>query len=316
MARNGPLPEELSQSFLVGDALAAGVSAGRLRGSDLERPFHGVRRLREAMPDAPASVWDARRADLLRRAHAYAPKLGAGQFFSHTTAAVIWGAPVPLDAELHVSVIGNGSLPRTRGVRGRRVRAGMAVAVFRDGLPVSSPASTWAMRGELSVPDLVALGDYFCRVWREGFLRPDAGRPPLTTPRLLDTALAAGRRRGAERLRAALPLIRLDSWSPRESLTRVILVQARLPEPQLNIDLWSARGKFLGCVDMCFPEFGVVVEYQGRLHGDRHAKDVERIERLRAHGWVVIQVTSELIRRPAELAGRVRTALLAGGWRP
>ncbi|MGM7698905.1 hypothetical protein [Microbacterium sp. A84] len=37
------------------------------------------------------------------------------------------------------------------------------------------------MLGTLPVIDLVALGDYFCRQWRAGYGRPNAGRAPLAT---------------------------------------------------------------------------------------------------------------------------------------
>ncbi|BDZ40295.1 hypothetical protein [Microbacterium suwonense] len=38
-----PLPDSLSRTFSVPQALEAGVGRGRLRRADLETPFHGVR---------------------------------------------------------------------------------------------------------------------------------------------------------------------------------------------------------------------------------------------------------------------------------
>ena len=41
--RHAPLPSTLSTPFAYAEARAMGVTAGRLRGSDLERPFHATR---------------------------------------------------------------------------------------------------------------------------------------------------------------------------------------------------------------------------------------------------------------------------------
>ncbi|MGI6879143.1 endonuclease domain-containing protein [Microbacterium sp. gxy059] len=314
MARTQPLPKRLGASFRVADALAAGVGRGRLRGPDLERPFHGIRSV-STEADESLHPLEERRQRILERARAFASMLREDQFFSHETAALIWGAPVPLrDERVHVSVAGDRSLPRRQGVVAHRVRPEMTSIRTHDGLPVSSPAATWAMLGRrLAVADLVALGDFFCRVWRAGHGRPDVGRQPLTAPDQLATALAAGRRPGAPRLREALALVRTDSWSPRESATRCALVQAGLPEPELNQDIWSSRGEFLGCVDLSYPEARIAIEYQGELHASQYAVDVERIARLRAEGWIVIEVTKELLARPAELVDRVRRALRSRG---
>jgi hypothetical protein len=240
------------------------------------------------------------------------------EFFSHLTAAVLWGAPVNLFAgsALDVSVYGQAGLPRGRGVRGHRADPQTTTTTELAGLRVASAASVWASLGLLPVETLVIIGDYFCRVWRDGFLRPDVGREPLATRAKLEAALGAGRRVGAARLRAALTLIREDSWSPMESLCRVILIAAGLPEPVLNTDIYGKDGGFLACVDLAFPAYRVAVEYQGQLHGSQYAKDIERIEALRREGWIVIQVTSALIGRRVELVARVRDALESRGWRP
>lgn len=317
MGAKTPLPAELGNTFRVGEARARGAGRGRLRGPDLVRPFHGIRSRDEPATEAP-DPWQRRRADLIWRAEAYKPMLRPGQFFSHESAIALFGGPLQRtsDTLLDVSVTGAGSFPRAAGVRGHRAQA-VATAVRKvRGLPTSSPATTWAMMGAaLSRDELVVLGDYLCRVWRKGLGRPSAGRQPLATPEQLTAAARAGRRRGATRLRDALPLIRLDSWSPRETRTRLAIISEGLPEPQLNLDIYDEHEFFLGCVDLCYPEFKVAIEYQGQHHGARYARDVERIERLRAAGWIVIQATSELLRYPNVLARRIRDALRSRGWR-
>lgn len=148
--RGRPLPDALGESFRVADALAAGVGRGRLRGRDLERPFHGIRSLPAAPPAPGLSPYERRRAEVVSRARAYQPRLRDDQFLSHQTAAVLWGAPVPLaDASIHVCVLGRGNLPDRAGVVGHRVRERMATLHEHDGLPLSSPATTRAMLGAL-----------------------------------------------------------------------------------------------------------------------------------------------------------------------
>ena len=119
----------------------------------------------------------------------------------------------------------------------------------------------------------------------------------------------AGRRRGADRLRRAIELIREDSWSPRESELRCLLVDAGFPEPELNVDVFDGVGVFIACVDLLYPRQRVAIEYHGVHHGAQWARDVERAAALRAAGWTVIEVTSPLLRDPARLLRRVAAAL-------
>ena len=326
MGRRTPLPTELPTAFSTALARGHGTSRSRLNGSDLAAPFHGVR-IRTEPPTESESAsddpYERQRHGRIARARQYAPRLHTGHLFSHETAAAIWGAPLPLffdsfgriaeakDLELHVCAVGPAPIPRTAGVSRHKTYASLTVPDEHDGLRVPSPAATWVQLGHLALKDIVAAGDYFCRRWRPGYGRPNVGTPPLAEIDELRTLLEAGRRRGAARLRTALDLIREDSWSPRESAVRIILVAAGLPEPRLNIDLFDDEGRFLGCVDMAYPERKVAIEYLGMLHGASWAQDVERIARLRAAGWNVLEVTSPLLKHPDELVRRVAAALAA-----
>jgi hypothetical protein len=109
-------------------------------------------------------------------------------------------------------------------------------------------------------------------------------------------------------------MVRLDAWSPRETRARLLLIDAGLPDPRLNVDVYDAHGGFIACVDLAYPEFKVAIEYQGQLHGEQYARDIERIERLRADGWIVIQVTSHNLRYPNVVARRTYEALRSRGW--
>jgi len=322
MSQPHRLPPELGEAFHFSEALALGVDPNRLRRADLVRPFHGVRQRAAVVVDTPddAGPHEIQAAERRRRTDEYAPRLRPGQFFSHESAAVHWGAPLPLvmadgvavhggALPVHVGAFGSAPLPRTVGVRGHRLRIRTTTIVDLDGVSVASAASTWASLGTtLPLFDLVALGDYFCRQWRPGIGRPTPGRSPLATIDELRSAVQSGRRVGIVNLREAVELIREDSWSPRESLVRCILVTRGLPEPALNIDVIE-NGRFLGCVDLAYPAARIAIEYQGVGHSGRYAADVERIAALRAAGWIVIEVTAELVKHPEELVARVRRAL-------
>ncbi|MGN8025184.1 DUF559 domain-containing protein [Microbacterium sp. 22242] len=320
MEHSEPLP--FGKAFTVREARMNGVSRSRLRRQDLRAPFHGVR-MQIPPPDIDGidDPYEHQRRARVTTALEYAPRLHTGHFFSHQTAVSIYGGPLPLQLDdqqrpapsdalaLHVCAWGSVPLPRTTGVTAHRSRVGMTEVREHSGFRVSSPAATWASLGELPVMDLVALGDYFCRRWRPGIGRRHVGRAPLCTVDELQLMMDAGRRRGIARLREALPLIREDAWSPRESRLRCMLVAAGLPEPELNIDVFDAHGSFLGCVDMVYPGERVIVEYLGMLHGKQWARDVERTAALRAAGWTVIEVTSVLLHTPEVLIRRIRAAL-------
>lgn len=315
-----PLPTDLGPHFSVVAARAAGVNEGRLRRGDLARPFHGIRADPAEADPIVRTPYERQAAERLLRAAHYAPRLRPGQFLSHETAAAILGGPLPLETvggravdgrslPVHVSTIGTGPLVRTAGVTAHRADPRVARVVRIDDLSVGDPATTWAQLGHWNVSDLVALGDYFCRVWRPGPGRPDAGRPPLATTRDLSAQLVHGRRRGIRRLRAALDLIREDSWSPRESALRCLIVMAGMPEPLLNQDVYDEAGRFVGCVDLAYPDVRTAIEYHGIMHSAQYAADVERSAALRAAGWDVIEVTNDLFHRSDELLSRIRRSL-------
>ncbi|MBO0981535.1 hypothetical protein [Microbacterium sp. SD291] len=304
------------------------MSRGRLGRGDLERPFHGLRTIREADAGDPDDPYERQALHRQRRIRIYAPRLSPGQFFSHESAAALWLAPLPLawiaddtgervrdriahgsELPVHVSTLGASPLVRTAGVTAHRARAQTTEIAMIDGMLTTTAACTWASLGALALTDLVALGDYFCRVWRPGPGRPNAEAPPISTRIELQKAIDKGRRVGIRRLREAIELVREDSWSPRESVVRCHLVFAGLPEPELNHDVFDDDGRFLGCVDLAYPARKVAIEYQSVMHSRNYAADVERIAALRAAGWNVIEVTAALLGAPDKLVARVRATL-------
>ena len=313
--RPDPLPWTLRTvpSFTRRDADRSGVHWRRLAGSDLERPFHGVRR--HATP-----------AETTTRAlaQAYAKRMPHRQVFSHETAAVLWGMPLPAHAAdpaapLHVSVPEGSAPPAARGVRGHVLRFDRIGVVEHGGLRMVDAATAWVQHGaRLGLDDLVAAADYLLTG-----TEPYDGRRPLCRHDELEAAIARHRGcRGAASLRRALELARWGPLSRRETLLRLDLVRHRLPEPVPNHRVVASDGSLVAMVDLAYPEYLVGLEYQSDLHRPpaQWRRDLRRLERLVDVGWSIVQATSDDVttdvhpRGSAELAERVRGRLRARGW--
>ena len=309
-----PLPDVLGERFRTDAARAAGVTAGRLGRADLHRPFRGVRVRRDALlPSELAGAGDVDHAHL-ERMLAFAPLLTPREFFSHVTAAVLWRLPLPpylvAAAPVHVSVLAPHRPPRTAGVVGHQAMPKLTGVQLHPatGLPVTSPVTTWAMLASVltDVRDLVAVGDALIRTWRTE--HPMAGIDDV------EGAIRQGRRVGIERLREALPLIRDRAASRPETWARLILLDAGLEEPELNVDIRVA-GVHEACVDLAYPRQRTAIEYEGEHHltdPEQWAHDIARYERLASAGWRVVRVTrTELFGAPERFVRRVRAALTA-----
>ncbi|MGG7306844.1 hypothetical protein ACQXVK_06565 [Curtobacterium sp. AB451] len=278
--------------FRVRDALARHVPAGRLRRRDLESPVHGVR---------------TRAGSATSRIDAIAVVLRIDQHFSHTSAAVIWGAPLPSavrEGPLHVTSTSDTAM-RRNGVVGHRSAA--PDVRQRGGKRVSAPAQAWfECAGILDLVDLVVLGDHF------------VGRSGLSTVDELANAIRPGAR-ASRAARAALALVRVGAESAMETRFRLAVVHAGFAEPQLNIDVLDEAGVFLGRVDMAWPEYRIALEYDGDHHREQETfrHDQRRRNGFEVNGWLVIHVTAADAARPAVMFERLRQAfvLRAGGTR-
>ncbi|MGK3951547.1 DUF559 domain-containing protein [Microbacterium sp. I2] len=318
-ARPSPLPGGLGNAFSVADARARGVSSGRLQASDLDAPFHGVRQTLE-VPKADLSVHDAARRSEQRRIQAYATAMRPHAFLAGRTAAVHLGLSIDPDTRLEIGVLAPARAPRARGVRGVKVAPHLANIRVHAGVRTTDAASTWAMLGsELSVRELVALGDQIVRIPRDrrGGLVP---RDRLATIDELTTSVSAGRRRGIGRLADALPLIRVGSSSPLETDFRLDAEAAGLPRPELDVEIRDRRGVLLGITEFVFRKYRTVVEIEGDQHRtDRKQwnRDIEKYAAYATEGWEVVRLTSAHV-RSADHRGVsiVRSVLQRRGWRP
>jgi hypothetical protein len=106
--------------------------------------------------------------------------------------------------------------------------------------------------------------------------------------------------------------------SPQETRTRLLLIAAGFPTPQTQIVVVDQYGRFVGRIDMGWPERKVGVEYDGPQHWDdpdQHARDIDRLADLAAQGWTIVRVSRDLLRfRSPVFVGRVRDAMRTAGW--
>jgi hypothetical protein len=286
MRRPGSLPPELAErpAFGVLHALELGTSRRRLDASDLRTPFRGAR-LRVDVPP-----------DVLTLAAAYATRMPRTQFFSHTTAAMLNGVPLPYalesDTRLHVSVFAGDPQPRVRGVIGHQLERGRTATVQTSTMRMTDAATTWCQLATLlEVEDLVAVGDFLV-TGREQL----GGRPAAAT---IDTLRAAVSMRhggaGVARLRDALVHVRRGPLSRRETLLRLRLVRRGLPEPVVAYRVREPLlAPFEPTVDLAYPGARIAIEYEGDHHRtpEQFRRDIARYERLHDAGWVVLRVTA------------------------
>lgn len=118
--------------------------------------------------------------------------------------------------------------------------------------------------------------------------------------------------RGLKALRGTLALADGGAESPYETLTRLILVRGGLPRPLTQVKVSDEYGQTLARVDMGWPDLRVAVEYDGAQHWTdprQRRRDIERLAALEDLGWIVIRVSSDMLRTPAAVVARVRAAL-------
>lgn len=309
--RPQPLPLALqNSSFRVTRDGAPGITHDRSRRSDIKHPFHGV----------AAHAVDV--TDLSQLCFAYSHVVSPRAAFSHSTAALLHGLPLPVGVTsslVEVTLIGDGRAPRGRGVRGHRWHLPTSCAETilvpsvstGELLPLrvlTREATIVTLAQRLEIPDLVALVD------AARTLAPLGRRARV--PHIVQR-LARGKP-GNVVLRRAIALSRQGSRSRPETLLRLMLTTAGFPEPEVA---WSAPVE--GGVheaDLAWPAVGVVLEYEGDVHRvdrRRFRSDIRRFDAYLDAGLSPIRATGDdVFLDPERLFSIVERRLRSRGWVP
>lgn len=216
--------------------------------------------------------------------------------------------PITID----ISAMAPGRAPEARGVRGRQLTLAADDVREIGGVRVTSPSLTWCLLGGiLSIEDLVAVADYV--------ITPTRTRAALATlAELEECTLHRAGMRGVAAAQRALPWVRSGPLSRPETLLRVVLVWAGIPEPVINTRILDSEGRFLAMPDIAWPDYRLASEYEGDYHrverGQFH-HDIGRIERMADEGWGVVRVSAPaLFDETPALVARVARRLAERGW--
>ncbi len=81
--------------------------------------------------------------------------------------------------------------------------------------------------------------------------------------------------------------------------------------------MFDDHGLFLGCGDLVYRRWKLLIEYEGRQHAMdpvQFASDIDRYSRWRADGWDYLQVTQARLASPRALVRRVHGMLVERGY--
>lgn len=278
--------------FTSAQARAYGVSRQVLRGGRFRRLFQDV-----YVTAATALTLDVQvRGALLTLPHDAA--------VSHTTALHLRGVDVGRPWPLHFST-NTSAQTRARNIVLHRRRGKLHPIDFED-LPVLGADRSFVDSATiLGLRDLVIAGDWLIHLGQ-------------TTLDQLTEYAHARHLDGVRRARRAVSLVREGVESPRETVVRLLLKFARLPEPLVNSEILDDHDEFLARGDLVYELYKVLVEYDGWHHerdSRQRQRDRERREQLEAAGWRVIVVTSQDLEKPTLIPLRVHAALASRGYR-
>ncbi|MFE4197204.1 DUF559 domain-containing protein [Paenarthrobacter sp. NPDC056912] len=282
MQKRYPFPSELASApFTLDEAKAAGLHQSQLwRRSKIEGVSRGLYR--------PAD-WNFDLAEAARSLSAASP----GAWISHVTAARLHGFCLPpwlADSnELHLSKPRHLPSVRRKGVVGHTVVASDAEIEFVRGLWISTRSRTWLdLARRLPLNDLVCVGDELVRLPRPEFEGRDA---PFTTIDALRSLVDQHKNlQGVVRARDALNLMRVGADSAPESLLRLAMLDAGIPEPQLQVRL-HASDPFSPSADLGFCDRRLAIQYDGGHHlsDEQIFSDRRRDKAFEAAGWTVLK---------------------------
>lgn len=259
-----PAALNVTSPFTRADARAAGVSIKSLRSAIYQKLFYDLYVAADVA--ITPEVW----------ARAALHVAGPGAHASHSTAAQIWGIPVPRDSHTHVTVPDRNDRCVRQGIKSHLRNAGSTTTI-RSGVRISTPEQTFldlAATG-MGLVDLVIVGDMM--------LKADL----ITIAALIEAVddWTGPHGRTASR---AVRLVRDGVDSPMETRLRLLLVLAGLPEPKVNMIVRAEDGSWRLPFDLCYETYRLIVEYDGRQHADsRDQWSATSIAEKSSTSWVI-----------------------------
>ncbi|MFF2032307.1 hypothetical protein [Arthrobacter sp. NPDC058192] len=306
-----PLPGDFQRRpFTVTEAAEAGVSPKRLRHRSLAALGRGIRS-DGPTSELPLSVRVRPFIEVNKRCAA-----------SHLTAVELLLLPRRArreEPQMHHIIRPEGEAHLNRPhVIVHRMKLYDDEITLLDGIPITTPERTWLDMAEmLSVDELVAMGDNCVRVPRADFEGRDTPHCNITD--LQRMIYRHKGKRGIRNAKEAIKLIRVGSDSPQETLLRLAIVRAGLPEPELNEPIITADGVRHQAPDLSYRKYKIGIEYEGEHHGEelQIERDIARSERYAQLGWREVRISKRHMHNDARAAvAKVRAALVQAGWRP
>jgi very-short-patch-repair endonuclease len=223
---------------------------------------------------------------------------------SHFSAARLLELPVPEHHLEHVTVFRPEDRhwrPEVKPHVTKRVRNVIAVR----GIRCTDAITTFIqLAGTLPLVDLVVLGDAIVKRYK------------ISPRRLVSACRESGDYYAKRALQAAL-YVRRGVDSPMETRLRMLLVLAGLPEPKVDVREMNDDGSWRRRYDLCYPEYRLIIEYDGRQHAAdtrQWETDLDRREKLDDDGYRILVVTARgIFVEPDRTIDRVRRQLIARG---
>jgi hypothetical protein len=182
---------------------------------------------------------------------------------------------------------------RRKGVLGHTLLAEEDEIETVDGIRISSRSRTWLdLARRLPLRDLVCMGDQIIRIPRMEF--EGRAQPFDTLNGLRSLVLRHPNLQGIVRARAALDLMRVGADSAPESMLRLAIVDAGLPEPELQLTLRSGD-PLSPSADLGYRARRIAIQYDGGHHlaEAQIFRDRRRDKAFEAAGWTVLTVRKD-----------------------
>jgi hypothetical protein len=246
--------------------------------------------------------------------YASRPYLASDAVVSHASAAVLHGLALygmRLDrVQITRSEIGGGKGRRLLNLHAAPLDPSDVVDI--DGVAVTSVARTVAdLARALPFEAAVVVGDSALR----------AGLPRVELNSCLERMI---RWPGVVRARRVAAFIDGRSESAGESRSRVAFLQAGIPAPEPQLNVFDHHGRFVGRVDFAWKAYQTIGEFDGKIKYGRESdsatgsQDVVYQEKLREDalrdlGWQVVRWIWDDLDRPDRIAARLRRAFARSG---